>query len=382
MRVLAVGAHSDAVNNKFTGQSIMFDGIIDQLRINGDIVKTIDISTRFKLNSIVLRCLDYAIVLEKVFYYLLIGKYDLGYIITSQSKNGFLRDYAIISLFRLFKVKVIAHQYGANYNQLLQALNFKEKKRLMKMLDYVSLIIVEGNYMKEQYAFLHNYKDKVHVIPNGLPTVGKNAMHPKTYAKENPFRLFYLSNLIWSKGYFDVLLFVDLLVNHYHKEVECVFAGAFMSSVDDVRPGVSNKEDFSRFVKEHGLGEVVTYYPGLYGEQKDEMFAKANVFLLPTYYINEGQPVSIIEAMAYGCVPIVTKYRHIPMMVTEENGCYIEPKKPEEMARAVMYLMDHPDVYAKKSLNCINDYKDKFTFDKYASQVLQCMSEVANGQGL
>ena len=378
MNILAIGTQSDLKNNKFTGQSVMFDGIVDRLKKNGEKVQVIDISSRSRSKSILNRSSDYAIVLTKIAWQLMTNRFDLGYITTSQSKNGFFRDYAMISLLLLFKVKVVAHQYGANYQQLTDALGEKGLIRLKKMLNYISFIIVEGQHMKNQYSFLDGYEDKVKVIPNGLPTIGKSAMQPKSYSQEQPFKMYYLSNLIWSKGYFDVLRAVDLLVNTYGKKVECVFAGKFMASADDERLGISNKEDFDNYVQAHGLEDVVSYYPGMYGEEKDDMFAKSNVFILPTYYINEGQPVSIIEAMAYGCVPIVTEYRHIPMMVTKENGCFVEPKNPEQIAETIVWLMEHPDEYAALSQASIRDYKDKFTFVKYASQVVKCMNEAVS----
>lgn len=379
MKIIAIGTKSDVAHNRFTGQSVMFDGIVGQMKASGEFVTTVDISSRFKSKSVTLRSLDYAIVLVKVFWNLLLKRYDLAYLITSQSKKGFLRDNSIVSLFKFFGVKVVAHQYGANYQQLTDALGENGLARLKKMLDYISVIIVEGNYMKNQYSFLDGYEEKVNVIPNGLPVVGKSAMQPKRYNQDEPFRMYYLSNLIRSKGYFDVLEAVDLLVNKYGKKVKCVFAGRFMASADDEKPGISNKEDFDNYVQAHGLGDIVSYYPGMYGDQKDDAFYSSNVFLLPSYYINEGQPVSIIEAMAYGCVPIVTEYRHIPMMVNDRNGCFVEPKNPNHIADTIVRLMDHPDEYAAKSAASIRDYKDKFTFEKYASQVLHCMNEVVNG---
>lgn len=353
----------------------MFDGLVGQLKASGEFVTTVDISSRFKSKTVVLRSIDYAIILAKVLWHLILRRYDIAYVTTAQSKNGFMRDNVIISLFKLFKVKVVTHQYGANYKQLLDALGEVGKIKLIKMLNYCSAIIVEGQYMKDQYAFMEGYDKKVQVIPNGLPNVGKSIMQPKEYSEEEPFRMYYLSNLIWSKGYFDVLQAVDILINQYHKNVSCVFAGRFMTSVDDVKPGISNKDDFDRFVLERHLENAISYYPGMYGDDKDMMFSKSNVFLLPTYYINEGQPVSIIEAMAYGCVPIVTEYRHIPMMVTRENGCFVEPKKPEQIAQTVINLMSNAEEYSEKSKRCIRDYKDHFTFEKYATNVINVIKE-------
>jgi len=354
----------------------MFDGIIKSLKDNGNTITVIDILPRFKSSKFFYRCLDYAIILFILLYRLITEKYDVAYIITSQSKKGFLRDFMMVGLLSLFSVKVVTHQFGANYRQLTDVISKASLDRLIWMLNYIKAIIVEGDYMKEQFSFLPNYSQKVHVVPNGLPVEGRHAQIAKTYDGKQPFIMFYLSNLIWSKGYFDVLQAVDILVNEEGLDVKCVFAGQFWNSADDERPGISNWEDFDQFVKEHSLTDKVEYHKGLYGEKKDSYFYKANVFLLPTYYLNEGQPVSIIEAMAYGCVPLVTEYRHIPMMVNEANGCFVAPKDPKDIASKIKYLMTHPAIYEEKSRKSIEDYQRKFKFDIYAGKVTECMNAV------
>ena len=342
-KILCIGTCCDVKRNRYTGQSVMFDGVVKYLKENDIKVTVEDISPKISKNGVLLRSLDYSIILIEILWRLFTNKYDLCYITSSQSKKGFLRDNAMISMCRWFKVPVITHQYGANYHQLLDALGERGTEKLKKMLHYVSTIIVEGDYMKEQFSFLPDYRSKVNVIPNGLPIEGSHAQIPKTYDGTRPFVMFYLSNLIWSKGYFDVLQAVDLLVNRDHMDVKCVFAGKFMASHDDERPRIANKDDFDNFVDIHSLTERIEYFPGLYGDEKDKYFYESNVFLLLSYYINEGQPVSIIEAMAYGCVPIVTEYRHIPMMINSYNGCFVKPKNAEDIAKNVKYLMEHPE---------------------------------------
>ena len=376
MKIIAIGTQSDIRHNMFTGQSVMFDGVVSRLRENKDKVSVVDISSHFNSNAVILRCIDYLMVLTIMIINLTKNEYDMAYIVTSQSRNGFIRDDVMITLCRWFKIPVITHQYGANYRQLLESLDNNGTNRLRKMLSYVSTIIVEGNYMKEQFSFLPDYRTKVRPIPNGLPIEGKHVQIAKEYDGKNTFVLFYLSNLIWSKGYFDVLQAVDILVNQEHLDVRCIFSGRFMSSADDERPGISNKEDFDRFIVEHQLTDRIEYHQGLYGEEKDMYFYKSNAFLLPSYYINEGQPVSIIEAMAYGCVPLVTEYRHIPMMINDNNGCFVKPRCPQDIAAQIKYLMIHPDIYSKKSKQCIIDYQQNFKFDVYASKVMECMNNI------
>ena len=356
----------------------MFDGVVSATKSVGFQVETVDISSRGGSGTFY-RILDYSVILLKVFILLLINRIKLLYLVTSQSRRGFYRDFWIIGICRLFRVKVVTHQYGANYNQMLNSMNKREIALLKRTTDYISSIIVEGEYMKNQFSFYSGYQDKVRVIPNGLPIEGVNVGHPKTYSSDKgPFRLFYLSNLIYSKGYFDVLRALELLVHKHKLNVKCVFAGQFLTASDDLVPNISNKEDFDVFIKQHNLVGHVEYFSGLYGDQKDYYFHTSNAFILPTYYINEGQPVSILEAMAYGCVPIVTNYRHIPMMVNEFNGCYVEPNSPESICEAVITLMEKPDLYAIKSIKSIEDYKAKFRFDIFSTKVLDVINDVLN----
>lgn len=375
-RILCIGTCCDTKRNRFTGQSVMFDGVVEYLKCHEASVDVVDISQKINIGGVIGRALDYIIIFTEVLLKLVMKKFDLCYITSSQSKNGFMRDYAMITMCKWFNVLVITHQYGANYHQLLDALGENWTGKLKKMLQYVSAIIVEGEYMKEQFSFLPDYKMKVKAIPNGLPIEGKHAQIAKSYDRKRPFVLFYLSNLIWSKGYFDVLKAVDFLVNREKMDVKCVFAGKFMASHDDERPNIANKEDFDNFIVGHDLTDRVVYYPGLYGEEKDKYFYESNVFLLPSYYINEGQPVSIIEAMAYGCVPLVTKFRHIPMMINEQNGCFVKPRDAEEITRMIKELIEKPEVYALKSKQCIVDYQEKFKFDVFAGKVMDCINAV------
>lgn len=370
-KILCIGPSSNAKQNYFTGQSVMYDGIIEYLGKHNYEVYRVNISPILKQNGSLYRMLDYVYILLDLLFKLVLNKFEVCYLTTSQSKKGFIRDYAIVFLCSLFNVRIVAHQYGANIKQLTDSLNEGGFRRLKKMFSKIQSIIVEGEFMKGQYSFLSDYISKVKVIPNGLPIEGAHANNHKEYDCNKPFIIFYLSNLIWSKGYFDVLKAIDILVNREKLNVKCIFAGKFMPSIDDDPAIISNKEKFDRFIENNKLNEVVEYYQGLYGDLKDEHFYKSNVFVLPTYYINEGQPVSIIEAMAYGCVPIVTNYRHIPMMINDGNGCFVPPKNPECIAKHIKFLIENRDIYTKKSKQCVLDYQSKFRFEIYATKVMK-----------
>lgn len=381
INVIAIGPESNPLKNQYTGQSIMFDGLVDYLNSTSDhSVSVVNISEKFNIlpSTKVFRLLDYFIILLVLLFRLISCKYNVAYITTSQSKVGFYRDFIIINLLSLFKIKIVAHQFGANYKGFLDSLNDTFLSLLKKTLKKVDVIIVEGKYMKKQYDILE-CSNKIKIIPNGLPFEEEDlsVIHPKVNNLDDRIKILYLSNLIKSKGYFDILGAIDILVNEYHKNVDCVFCGKFMIIEDIPNTTVDDlKNAFFDYISEHGLSSNITYIEGAYGSDKNKLFLDNQYFILPTYYVNEGQPVSVIEAMAYGLVPIVTNYRHLPNMVDKTNGIYVERQSPRQIADAVLFLSENPEFFHTLSKNNIDKFRNEFTFSKYSSSIEKLIQSI------
>lgn len=381
-KIILVGCTTQ--NNKLVnGQSMMFQLLVDKLQEKNvdtvvvDFGKSLDVdfaSKRVSGQFSYTKLADNFILTFRYIYVLLRHFRTPVYINTSQSKVGFVRDYIFIHLARLFGHRIVAHQFGSNYGEFYNSQSRSFRQRIVHTLSIVNRIIVEGDYTKKQFDFLPNYQDKVLSIPNGLPQeIKSNLVKPKVISSQEPVKIIYLSNLIESKGYWDVLKALEILVNKEKRNVQAVFAGKFLEGVDDKTYPSAEKarEAFFAFIKNNNLQNNVTYYEGLYNDEKANAFAEAHFFVLPSYYINEGQPVSVLEALAYGCVPVVTRYRLIPDMVNEENGLFVGPRSPHEIAAAVKQMIDRPSEYHNLSGHGIRYYLDNFTADRYIDRLLK-----------
>ena len=103
---------------------------------------------------------------------------------------------------------------------------------------------------------------------------------------------------------------------------------------------------------------------------------EAHCFVLPTWYINEGQPVSIIESLALGKVIISTEYRAIPDMLLEGyNGFFVMRNSPEEIADRVGYLYQNPTEITRMSQNSFAIYQQGFTTEKHLSRLIAVLLE-------
>lgn len=383
-KIILVGCTTQK-NKLVNGQSMMFQLLVDKLQerkvhtVVVDFGKSLDVdyaSKRVSGQFSYTKLADNFILSLRYLYVLLVNRRAPVYINTSQSKVGFIRDYIFIHLAKLLGHKVVAHQFGSNYGEFYNSQSKSFRKKISHTLAAVDRIIVEGDYTKKQFDFLSDYQDRVLSVPNGLPQeVKSNLVHLKKITTQEPVKIIYLSNLIESKGYWDVLKAVDILVNKDKRDVQSVFAGKFLEGVDDKSYPSAEKarEAFFTFIENNHLQNNVIHYEGLYNDEKAKAFSDAHFFVLPSYYINEGQPVSVLEALAYGCVPVVTRYRLIPDMVNEENGVFVSPQSPSEIADAIKALIDNPGEYNKRSGNGIQYYLNNFTADRYIERILKLL---------
>ncbi len=387
--LLCIGPAMAEGARQVSGQAMMFQMLVDLLAEAGNQVKVFDISERQSARAdgalAWRRVADYVRILPQVWRSLLLRRGSVVYITTAQGLWGFLRDAAVIWPASLLGHAVVTHQFGANYKGFYGGQPPIVRFLIKKTLSQAHAVIVEGDYTKEQFSFLPGWRRKVHSVPNGLPertiTYSETA---RTLDPGRPFSLFYLSNMVETKGYWDVLEAVRSLVNERGKRVRCRFVGKFLASSDSVRfpdPEQARKA-FWRYIEEHDLAGVVSYEEMLLGLEKAEAFEAADLFILPSNYISEGQPVSVLEAMAHGVVTVATRYRLIPSMVEDgQTGFFVGYNRPQEIADKIELLMDNPSLYTELSRNSLEKFHNEFRPERYIARVASVFKSVTRMQG-
>ncbi len=298
------------------------------------------------------------------------------YILIAQSRSGFCRDLFMIWFAWLCGHRIICHLRGGNYDNFYAAQPRWLRWLIRQTLRRTDAIVILSERLRALFDFEPMLKPKIRVVPNGLPSVVTAPAEPKTLPDDRsaPIRLLFLSNLIESKGYLDLLEAVYILVSHYALNPRCHFCGAFWTNPsDDVR--VKNAEHaqklFEDYVRERDLQEYVEFRGPVSGVAKIDEFRQAHFFILPTNYDNEGQPVSIIEAMAYGNVVISTNYRAIPDLVVDGvTGCLVPYGQPAAIAQAVADLVADSRRYWDMSRAAIARYQQRFTRDAYLARIV------------
>jgi colanic acid/amylovoran biosynthesis glycosyltransferase len=109
-------------------------------------------------------------------------------------------------------------------------------------------------------------------------------------------------------------------------------------------------------LKKHGLEDNVELLGWLEQAQLLEQYRIAHMFLHPSEKTREddqeGVPNSMLEAMATGLPVVATLHGGIPEAVTHGHDGFLVPEKsPEQLAEAILKLMNDPGELARMSAN-------------------------------
>ncbi|MDE2834941.1 MAG: glycosyltransferase family 4 protein [Bacteroidota bacterium] len=228
--------------------------------------------------------------------------------------------------------KIVASIHWGNFsNVFARHLTGPTARRLMRRID--RYVIQSASLAETLTDWIP--ADKLRVIPNYVPPCAtKKDLSAKVQsdAAGRSLRVLYLSNMIAEKGYLDVLEAVAL-ARQQGLVVEADFAGRWNSQTD--------ADAFAGRIKALGLGGLVRAHGPIADRQRVQaLFLAADVFVLPTYYPVEAQPMTIIEALSAGTPVIVTRHASIEEMVREgREALFVAPKCPEEIVQALRTLI-------------------------------------------
>lgn len=369
-KTLLVGCPSTST---ITGLSIQFDSLlagfrerglpfelIDRSRIDAEAIGSSEI--RRTLKTIKLVCE----------YYLKLPNSRHVYFTLGSSRAGFLRDLLMLEPARLLGKRAVVHLHGGGYKDFFSSQPALLRKLISGTLSRVDRIIVEGELLRDQFWFVSNPQERIVVAPNGVPPP-QNPHTARYIDPTEPVRIIYLSNMLESKGYIDVLAACHLVKNRLRRPFICDFCGAFIEARYDTYTGTANEamSAFKNRIVEWDLQNEICFHGTVKGKQKDDLLRNAHVFVLPTYYPGEGQPVSIIEAMSHGVPIVTTRYRGIPELVIDgENGIFVEPRSPEQIADAIESIVGTPESFAHFSESSRTLFSERFTEEQHVKSVI------------
>lgn len=327
-----------------TGQSVACKTLYDDFKDNNYDVEFVNLSKDSLVSGVSSfgRFFEIGKFIIKIISYLR-GK-DMIYFTPAESVAGNLKDiiiYSLIYLYGKLPVTYIHMHGGAGMRNILS-----DKHPILKIINSffikrLSGVIVLGERLVSIYEPFIS-KSKISVVKNFATTESfitfselKNKIR-----SHGVIKVIYLSNLIKSKGYNDLLDAYFLLGEDYREKIEINFAGGFDSEYQE-REFLTKIEGI-RNINYHGIVK---------GKEKKKLFTQSDIFCLPTYYPYEGQPISILEAYAAGCTVITTDHSGIYDIFTPEiNGLPVRKNSPMDIKDALTRLIEDKELLRKFSI--------------------------------
>lgn len=291
-------------------------------------------------------------------------KDSTAYIFISPSNVGLIRDLMFITIALIKSQRIILHQLG-NYMDFFNSKSLLTKFLIKKLFNKVNKIIVEGELV-ENFFKDRNFSDNFITIPNCAPP----NLQIKLNKGHGAFKVLYLSNLIPSKGYLNLLKSLIFMDKNTRSNVLLTFVGKFMDVKPEKINGIKEKEFFFNYIKKHNLQNNVNYIESAWGKEKYDLYNKSDIFVLPSNYIYEMQPISIIEAMSCGLPIISSKIGLIPSMVEHNiNGLILEETKPENIANCILMLMKDSKMMSKMQAANIEKFKNNYSEEVFLESI-------------
>lgn len=298
------------------------------------------------------------------------SKADLFYFTISQTKGGNIRDLIIFKLISMKKKKCLIHLHGGYYRKLVDSLGSFQKKLNFKAIKRLDGTIVLGNSLKSIFKGMID-DDKIFVVPNCVDNeflINDSDFNNKIIGMNDTINIMYLSNFIKEKGYRQVLDLAKYVKDINDNRFCFNFAGQFFDETE--------KSYFDSFIKDNDL--TVNYLGVVNGDKKVELLKKSNVFMLLTRYPNEGQPISILEAMGNGMVVVTTDHAGIPDIVkNKENGIMFFDNKENDV-ELVYNELSHMfnSNYIEVIKNNRKEVVEKYTEKKYLENLEKLFEKV------
>jgi len=185
------------------------------------------------------------------------------------------------------------------------------------------------------------------------------------------FRILYLAHCIAEKGLFDTVDAVALANSHLRAinfpiQVRLTIAGQFWDQQE--------KKEFETRLAVPEIAEAVHYAGFVAGAQKEALLRENDCLCFPSYYTAEAQPVSIIEAMAFGMVIAATRWRAIPEMLPADYPGFVPARRPAELAAKLPELMTLDSTELRERFSTI------FTAESYLQKMTAAFTQLPEAE--
>lgn len=246
------------------------------------------------------------------------------------SYASFVRKSALAAIAKAFRRRVVVHVHGAQFDVFWKGARPATRSAIRRMLTGADLVIALSAGWRTKLARMAP-KARIRVLPNPVVTADFSPLaEGRPEVPEGGGTVLFLGAFSKRKGIYDL---VEAMAEVVRERPDVTFELGGDQDVAEVE----------RLVERRGLSENVEMLGWVRGGEKLATFARAHVYVLPSYH--EGLPIGVLEAMAAGLPIVTTPVGGIPEVVRDRvNGLVVTPGDVRALAASILRLLDDADL--------------------------------------
>ena len=214
-----------------------------------------------------------------------------------------------------------------------------------------------------QQYFREQYGRETVIVPNGIsPSAPLRAnLISKKFGLEPRKYILFLGRLVPEKG-------IHYLIQAYQglkTDCKLVIAG-----------GVSDTGNYVRSLREMAKENPnIIFTDFVEGQILEELYSNAYIYALPSDL--EGMPISLLEAMSYGCCCVTSDISECTD-VTGEFGASFLRGNADALRETLQELCDHPEEAERLGAGAKADVTRRFSWDETVEETLRLYRKALN----
>lgn len=282
-----------------------------------------------------------------------VKSYDIVHI-NMASDSSYYRKVFFIRVSRILHKRIVIHQHGGDFSTFYyKQCSEKQRNRIQRNLNYADKFVVLTKEWEQFFSKIVE-KDKIVILPNAV-------FVPESYEKDYDNRdMLFLGRLCKDKGIRELFVCVDKLKGKY-PDIHLYLGGIWEDK--ELQDMLQTRETY------------VTWLGWIDGKQKEELLKKCSIYVLPSYY--EGMPVSVLEGMAYGCVPVVSYVGGIKDIIEDEvDGFFIQPGDEVSLQKGLEKAFVSAKEQREIGQRAKNKVKEKYEIHRNIEQLFVIYEQV------
>ncbi len=257
---------------------------------------------------------------------------------------------------------VILHVWGSDILRVPQR-SALGRAKVLRGLNAADMVVADSNYLADAVAALGT-STPVQTIPWGIERMYL-ADHRTSYAVGRPLRIIVprLHEPIYNN-----LFVVEALQEEIGDGALRLTFPAFGSEYEDFRQAASAL-----------VGDRIEYYERLPRERFVELMASHDVYLSAAR--SDSSPVTLIEAMALGLIPVVGDIRGVDEWLTEDAGYRFTIDAPDTLRKTIAGLIDAGDDHATMRQRNLEQVKLRGVFEDNMRRQVELMRDLIERKG-